>query len=112
MVFSVPQSDAHLVLAQAPEGSPAFSCPRLPDGQRNALHLERLKDKLGNRSNASSEVEFLKPAAGWWAKRAMAFGKSSKWAGSPFRLRARQPRINASGLFGGALSCAAAPGIR
>jgi putative acyl-CoA dehydrogenase len=58
--FSVPQSDAHLVLAQAPEGLSCFFVPRLlPDGQRNALHLERLKDKLGNRSNASSEVEFL-----------------------------------------------------
>jgi putative acyl-CoA dehydrogenase len=38
----------------------------LPDGQRNGVHLERLKDKLGNRANASSEVEFFKPAAGWW----------------------------------------------
>lgn len=63
--FSVPQSDAHLVLAQAPEGLSCFFVPRLlPDGQRNALHLERLKDKLGNRSNASSEVEFVE-ACGW-----------------------------------------------
>lgn len=57
--FSVPQSDAHLVLAQAKGGLSCFFLPRfLPDGQRNAVRLERLKDKLGNRSNASSEVEF------------------------------------------------------
>ncbi|MDR3426383.1 isovaleryl-CoA dehydrogenase [Silvimonas sp.] len=57
--FSVPQSDAHLVLAQASGGLSCFLLPRiLPDGSRNAIRLERLKDKLGNRSNASSEVEF------------------------------------------------------
>lgn len=63
--FSVPQSDAHLVLAQTKGGLSCFFVPRfLPDGQRNAIRLERLKDKLGNRSNASSEAEFL-DAAGW-----------------------------------------------
>ncbi|ALB64177.1 Alkylation response protein AidB, acyl-CoA dehydrogenase family [Cronobacter condimenti 1330] len=63
--FSVPQSDAHLVLAQAKGGLSCFFVPRfLPDGQRNAVRLERLKEKLGNRSNASSEVEFL-DALGW-----------------------------------------------
>jgi putative acyl-CoA dehydrogenase len=63
--FSVPQSDAHLVLAQAPGGLSCFFVPRfLPDGQRNSIRLERLKDKLGNRSNASSEVE-LQDAVGW-----------------------------------------------
>ena len=52
-------SDAFLVLAQAPEGLTCFLMPRfLPDGSVNALRLQRLKDKLGNRSNASSEVEF------------------------------------------------------
>lgn len=57
--FSVPQSDAHLVLAQAEGGLSCFFLPRiLPDGTRNAIRLERLKDKLGNRSNASGEVEF------------------------------------------------------
>ncbi|CAB3778966.1 isovaleryl-CoA dehydrogenase [Pararobbsia alpina] len=59
--FSVPQSDAHLVLART-DGQDALSCfyvPRFtPDGKRNAVHIQRLKDKLGNRSNASSEVEF------------------------------------------------------
>ncbi|MES3023501.1 MAG: isovaleryl-CoA dehydrogenase [Pseudomonadota bacterium] len=67
--FSAPQSDAHLVLAQTDEaGSAGLSCflvPRyLPDGSRNAIRVQRLKDKLGNRSNASSEVEFC-DATGW-----------------------------------------------
>lgn len=63
--FSVPQSDAHLVLAQAKGGLSCFFVPRfLPDGQRNYVRLERLKDKLGNRSNASAEVEF-QDAVGW-----------------------------------------------
>ncbi len=56
---SAPMSDAFLVLAQAPGGLSCFLMPRvLPDGTRNALHFVRLKDKLGNRSNASSEVDF------------------------------------------------------
>ena len=51
--------DAFLVLAQAPGGLSCFLMPRfLPDGSVNALRFQRLKDKLGNRSNASSEVEF------------------------------------------------------
>lgn len=63
--YSVPQSDGHLVLAQAKGGLSCFLVPRfLPDGQRNAVRLERLKDKLGNRSNASSEAEFC-DALGW-----------------------------------------------
>ena len=67
--FSAPQCDAHLVLAQADDaGSAGLSCffvPRwLPDGSRNAIRVQRLKDKLGNRSNASSEVEFC-DAVGW-----------------------------------------------
>lgn len=63
--FSVPQSDAHLLLAQAEGGLSCFFLPRLlPDGTRNAIRLERLKDKLGNRSNASSEAEF-QDATAW-----------------------------------------------
>jgi putative acyl-CoA dehydrogenase len=55
---SAPMSDAFLVLAQAPEGLTCFFLPRvLPDGTRNAIRIQRLKDKLGNRSNASSEIE-------------------------------------------------------
>ena len=62
---SAPMSDAFLVLARAPAGLSCFLVPRvLPDGARNGFHLQRLKDKLGNRANASAEVE-LDRAAGW-----------------------------------------------
>jgi putative acyl-CoA dehydrogenase len=55
---SAPMCDAFLVLAQAPGGLTCFLLPRvLPDGTRNNFHIQRLKDKLGNRSNASSEIE-------------------------------------------------------
>ncbi|SDE17931.1 acyl-CoA dehydrogenase family protein [Glycomyces harbinensis] len=55
---SAPMNDAFLVLAQAPGGLTCFLLPRvLPDGTRNAIRLQRLKDKLGNRSNASAEIE-------------------------------------------------------
>ncbi|HKV08029.1 MAG TPA: isovaleryl-CoA dehydrogenase [Thermoanaerobaculia bacterium] len=55
---SAPMCDAFLVLAQAPGGLSCFLLPRFtPDGERNRIHLQRLKDKLGNRSNASSEIE-------------------------------------------------------
>lgn len=57
--FSAPMCDAFLVLAQAEGGLSCFFLPRvLPDGSRNALQIQRLKDKLGNKANASSEVEF------------------------------------------------------
>jgi putative acyl-CoA dehydrogenase len=62
---SAPMSDAFLVLAQGPAGLSCFLVPRvLPDGDRNRFRLQRLKDKLGNRANASAEVE-LDEAAGW-----------------------------------------------
>ncbi|MFJ9540966.1 acyl-CoA dehydrogenase family protein [Streptomyces sp. NPDC101225] len=63
---SAPMSDGFLVLAQAPGGLTCFLVPRvLDDGSRNVFLLQRLKDKLGNRSNASAEVEF----DGTWARR-------------------------------------------
>jgi putative acyl-CoA dehydrogenase len=63
---SAPMSDGFLVLAQAPEGLTCFLVPRvLADGSRNVFRIQRLKDKLGNRSNASAEVEF----DGTWARR-------------------------------------------
>ncbi|HEU4568158.1 MAG TPA: acyl-CoA dehydrogenase family protein [Marmoricola sp.] len=63
---SAPMNDVFLVLAQAPGGLTCFVVPRvLPSGDRNALAVVRLKDKLGNRSNASSELEF----DGTWAQR-------------------------------------------
>jgi putative acyl-CoA dehydrogenase len=56
--------DAFLVLAQAPGGLSCFFMPRFtPDGERNRIHLQRLKDKLGNRSNASSEIEYEQAVA-------------------------------------------------
>jgi putative acyl-CoA dehydrogenase len=56
---SAPMSDGFVALAQAPHGLSCFLVPRiLPDGTRNVFQLQRLKDKLGNRSNASSEVEW------------------------------------------------------
>jgi len=56
---SAPMCDLFLVLAQAPGGLSCFLLPRvLPDGTRNVFRIQRLKDKLGNRSNASSEPEF------------------------------------------------------
>jgi putative acyl-CoA dehydrogenase len=59
-------SDGFLVLAQAPEGLTCFLVPRvLEDGSRNVFMIQRLKDKMGNRSNASAEVEF----EGTWARR-------------------------------------------
>jgi putative acyl-CoA dehydrogenase len=61
---SAPMSDVFLTLAQAPEGLTCFLVPRvLPDGTRNALYLQRLKNKLGNRSNASSEIEYDRAVA-------------------------------------------------
>ncbi len=60
---SAPMSDAFLMLAQAPAGLSCFLVPRWkPDGTRNPIRIQRLKDKLGDRSNASSEIEF----AGVW----------------------------------------------
>jgi putative acyl-CoA dehydrogenase len=62
---SAPMSDLFLTLAQTPSGLSCFVVPRvLPDGTRNAFLLQRLKDKLGNKSNASSEVEY-ENAIGW-----------------------------------------------
>jgi len=62
--MSAPMCDAFLVLAQAPGGLTCFLMPRFrPNGSVNALYLQRLKDKLGNRSNASSEVEFADAVA-------------------------------------------------
>ncbi|HEV7624418.1 MAG TPA: acyl-CoA dehydrogenase family protein, partial [Amnibacterium sp.] len=56
---SAPQSDCFLVLAQAQGGLSCFLVPRvLPGGERNGIRIQRLKDKLGNRANASSEIEF------------------------------------------------------
>ncbi|MCE3270184.1 MAG: acyl-CoA dehydrogenase-like protein [Ramlibacter sp.] len=63
--FSAPMCDAFLVLAQTPSGLSCLFLPRvLPDGSRNGIAIQRLKDKLGNKANASSEVEF-RGATAW-----------------------------------------------
>jgi putative acyl-CoA dehydrogenase len=63
--FSVPQSDGFYTLARTESGVSCLFCPGfLPDGSRNRLDIQRLKDKAGNRSNASSEVEF-RECLGW-----------------------------------------------
>jgi putative acyl-CoA dehydrogenase len=70
--FSAPQCDAHLVLAYVEDGLTCFLLPRFrPDGSRNAVRIQRLKDKLGDWSNASSEVEFHDA----WAQRVGAEGR-------------------------------------
>ena len=88
--LSAPMCDAFLVLAQAPGGLTCFFVPRFrPDGAVNALRLQRLKDKLGNRSNASSEVEF--------AERLRAAGR---------RRRRRRPHHHPDGAADAARLCA------
>lgn len=81
---SAPMSDGFLVLAQAPGGLSCFLVPRvLPDGTRNAFAIQRLKDKLGNKSNASGEIEF----DGTWARivgeEGRGCGPSSRWSRRP-----------------------------
>jgi putative acyl-CoA dehydrogenase len=62
---SAPMCDAFLILAQTPKGITCFLLPRwTPSGEKNRFHIQRLKDKMGNRSNASSEIEF----DGAWAR--------------------------------------------
>jgi putative acyl-CoA dehydrogenase len=57
---SAPMSDAFMITAQSPHGISCFLVPRWrPDGTRNGLHIQRLKDKLGNKSNASAEIELV-----------------------------------------------------
>ncbi len=79
---SAPMCDVFLVLAQADGGLSCFAVPRFtPDGERNVFRLQRLKDKLGNRSNASSEVEFDGDlGAVCSARRAAASRRSSRWS--------------------------------
>ena len=89
---SAPMCDLFLVLAQAPEGLSCFLLPRvLPDGSRNAMHIQRLKDKLGNTSNASTEVEYDQAVA--WPVGEPGRGVATiieHGERDPARLRARQ----------------------
>ena len=82
---SAPMSDAFLTLAQAPGGLTCFLVPRwTPDGERNAIQLMRLKDKLGNRANASAEIEYRgRLRAGAGRARATGCARSSRWCTTP-----------------------------
>jgi putative acyl-CoA dehydrogenase len=79
--MSAPMCDAFLVLAQSSGGLSCFLVPRWTrDGERNGIHILRLQDKLGNRSNASSEVEFIDAQGNSSARRAAAYRPLSRWA--------------------------------
>jgi putative acyl-CoA dehydrogenase len=101
--LSAPMSDAFLVLAQAQDGLTCFLVPRfLPDGSVNALRIRRLKDKLGNRSNASSEVEFENA----YAMRCGAEGAGIKTIIGMVQLTRLDCVIASAGLMQGALAFA------
>jgi putative acyl-CoA dehydrogenase len=94
--MSAPMCDAFLVLAQADEGLTCFFMPRFaPDGSVNAIQFQRLKDKLGNRSNASSEVEF----AGAWATRVGDEGKGIRTIIQMVQLTRQDCAIASAGLM-------------
>ena len=112
--MSAPMCDAFLVLAQSPGGLSCFFMPRwLPDGSVNAMRIQRLKDKLGNKANASSEVEF-DGATAWLV--------GDEGRGVPqilemgiddaARLRARHGRPDAPGADAGAAPHRAAQRLR
>ena len=82
--MSAPQCDAFLVLAQADGGISCFLFPRwTPDGARNRFRLQRFKDKLGNRSNASSEVEFDAASAWLVGEEGAGVRTTSRWSTTP-----------------------------
>jgi len=94
--MSAPMCDAFLVLAQAGEGLSCFLMPRFaPDGSVNAIRFQRLKDKLGNRSNASSEVEFH----GAYAERVGAEGKGIRTIIQMVQLTRQDCAIASAGLM-------------
>src|SRR5438094_6479625 len=94
--MSAPMCDAFLVLAQADEGLTCFFMPRFaPDGSVNAIQFQRLKDKLGNRSNASSEVEFV----GAYAERVGEEGKGIRTIIQMVQLTRQDCAIASAGLM-------------
>jgi putative acyl-CoA dehydrogenase len=98
--MSAPMSDAFLVLAQAPAGLTCFFMPRFtPDGRANGLHFRKLKDKTGNRSNASSEVEFRKA----WALRVGEEGRGIRTILKMVQLTRLDCTIASAGLMRAAL---------
>ena len=94
--MSAPMCDAFLVLAQADQGLTCFFMPRFaPDGSVNAIQFQRLKDKLGNRSNASSEVEF----SGAYAERVGEEGKGVRTIIQMVQLTRQDCAIASAGLM-------------
>ncbi|MEH2534835.1 putative acyl-CoA dehydrogenase [Bradyrhizobium sp. AZCC 1588] len=94
--MSAPMCDAFLVLAQADQGLTCFFMPRFaPDGSVNAIRFQRLKDKLGNRSNASSEVEFHSA----YAERVGAEGKGIRTIIQMVQLTRQDCAIASAGLM-------------
>ena len=94
--MSAPMCDAFLVLAQAEQGLTCFFMPRFtPDGAVNAIQFQRLKDKLGNRSNASSEVEFV----GAYATRVGEEGKGIRTIIQMVQLTRQDCAIASAGLM-------------
>src|ERR1700709_1857481 len=94
--MSAPMCDAFLVLAQADEGLTCFFMPRFkPDGSINAIQFQRLKDKLGNRSNASCEVEFV----GAYAERVGDEGKGIRTIIQMVQLTRQDCAIASAGLM-------------
>jgi len=94
--MSAPMCDAFLVLAQADEGLTCFFMPRFaPDGSVNAIQFQRLKDKLGNRSNASSEVEFV----GAYAERVGEEGKGIRTIIQMVQLTRQDCAVASAGLM-------------
>jgi putative acyl-CoA dehydrogenase len=99
--MSAPMCDAFLVLAQADQGLSCFFMPRFaPDGSVNAIQFQRLKDKLGNRSNASSEVEF----SGAYAERVGEEGKGIRTIIQMVQLTRQDCAIASAGLMRSGLS--------
>ncbi len=111
--MSAPMCDAFLVLAQTSAGPTCFLVPRwTPEGERNAIQIRRLKDKLGNRSNASSEVEFdgaHGELLGEEGARNSDHHRNGKLHAA--RLRHRFVGSDAAGAGAGDPSCAASPGV-
>ncbi len=94
--MSAPMCDAFLVLAQADKGLTCFFMPRFaPDGSVNAIRFQRLKDKLGNRSNASSEVEFV----GAYAERVGEEGRGISTIIQMVQLTRQDCAISSAGLI-------------
>ena len=111
---SAPMSDGFLVLAQAPAGLSCFLVARvLEDGERNVFRIQRLKDKLGNRSNASSEIEFDGTVGTLLGEEGRGVRTIIEMVGAhPARLRLRVHGRDAPGRRRGRLACASPRRLR